>query len=77
MDKLSTEIIEMANNVIAQGGDVWVKWTCPGCGDRCIADDKNTFHRGGYKHDKCGTWYRGDLYGMMVAYIDGSKIYGI
>lgn len=55
-----------------KGHTVFVKWTCPGCGDRCIADEPNTIHTDGYHHGEradgtvCGTWYRELRFGLFA-----------
>ena len=48
---------------------LYIKWTCPGCGDRCIADEPNVVYRHGYAHDRCGTHYDGAAgYGLLLVH---------
>lgn len=37
------EVEETANRIIADGGFVFQKWTCGGCGQRITANDRNVF----------------------------------
>lgn len=71
-DLPSKLILEMANKFIKNGHDVYFKWTCPRCGERCVSDGKNTFALGGYTHTTkkdgtpCGETYTGDLFGLQA-----------
>lgn len=71
-DVTRKEIIALMNRLIKEGHDVFVKWTCPKCGDRCISTEKNTFNMGGYVHETrdngepCGELYNGDAWGCMA-----------
>ena len=47
------EIVEAATKLIAEGHDVYQKFTCAGCGERLGMDDPNKFHHKG-TCDKCG-----------------------
>ena len=71
-DKHISEILRMANEVIQNGGQVYLKWTCPKCGDRVTADEANTYHTSGYIHtDKgCGYHYKGEMFGFLVVYLN-------
>ena len=46
---------------------VYIKWTCPRCGERCISGTPNLINTS-YKHDDehCGAIYTGQQYGLMV-----------
>lgn len=67
-------LIEIMNAYIAKGYDVYVKWTCPKCGDRCISNEKNCFQTQGYRHEEkvdgspCGEIYWGPLYGVLASW---------
>lgn len=50
------------------GAQCYLKWTCPGCGDRVTATEPNIYCVQGYRHDECGTVYHGHLFGLLVAY---------
>lgn len=51
---------------------IWIKWTCPGCGERVTADEPNTFCTQGYLHTTredgtpCGIPYDGHLFGLRL-----------
>lgn len=45
---------------------VYVKWTCPTCKKRCIANEPNVIYVGGYYHGECCTLYTGKKYGMYL-----------
>lgn len=48
-----SEIIPAVDKLVAEGWDVYQKWTCEGCGDRVTATNPNTITTHGY-HDDCG-----------------------
>ena len=48
-----TELAESAEEVIQQGGVVYFKWTCRGCGERVMSSTPNTFHTS-MLHEDCG-----------------------
>lgn len=62
------QLITMANELISKGHIIWVKWTCPRCGDRVTSSTPNTIFAS-YLHtdEKCGFLYKGDEFGLMVA----------
>lgn len=45
---------------------VYLKWTCPGCGERVTATEPNTYYTEGYVHESCGATYRGKMFGTLV-----------
>ena len=67
------ELVAAMERAMKQGWTVWVKWTCPACGERCLADDANVFAAGGYRHTEkqdgtpCGGLYFGPTYGYAAA----------
>jgi len=71
-DRPSKELIPEMDELIRQGHSVYVKWTCPKCGDRCRDDTPNRFCTEGYRHSTredgsyCGGEYEGDLFGFML-----------
>jgi hypothetical protein len=62
--------LQRMEELIQRGAVVFVKWTCPGCGERCMSDVPNSICATGYyhteKHDgtRCGTPYTGGEHGM-------------
>lgn len=69
-DKHIREIMEMVKPILESGGLVYLKWTCPKCGERVTADEANTYHADGYIHTEpyCGYHYKGTQYGFLVVY---------
>src|SRR5260370_28532217 len=60
------ELLRLMDEVMAAGAiAVYVKWTCPRCGDRVVADAACSFHPEGYTHTTradgtpCGHLYVG------------------
>lgn len=59
--------------ILAQGGQAWIKWTCPKCGERVVSDEEGCIHLDGYLHtekadgSECGGVYEGKLFGLLVA----------
>lgn len=66
-------ILDKMEHVARHGGQAYVKWTCPGCGERCIADEANSIHLGGYLHEECGEMYLGDVFGLTVILAIGGE----
>jgi hypothetical protein len=52
-DSPLVDLAESAAKVIADGGTIFFKWTCAGCGDRVTATEPNTFTPFS-EHDDCG-----------------------
>lgn len=44
---------ESARKIVAQGGFIFQKWTCGGCGARCMANDPNVLTIKCH-HEECG-----------------------
>lgn len=75
-DITGQELIEQVNEILNKrpNANIYVKWTCPNCGDRVTCDTPNTFYTGGFLHDECGHLYTGDAFGyMLIASADGSE----
>lgn len=57
---------------VEQGAFVFLKWTCPQCGERCIDDVPNRFCTQGYRHEEkadgspCGGFCTGYLFGYLL-----------
>jgi translation initiation factor 2 beta subunit (eIF-2beta)/eIF-5 len=51
---LDEEIVPAVGKLIAQGVDVYQKWTCKQCGSRQTMATANIFYRAG-KCEECGT----------------------
>lgn len=49
---------------------IYVKWTCPACGERVMSGEPNVFNAGGYVHDdpNCGFHYTGEYWGFMAEF---------
>lgn len=66
------KLLEIMNAYMAKGYDVFVKWTCPQCGERAISNEPNCFNTGGYIHEEkaggapCGVLYHGPVYGVLA-----------
>lgn len=77
-DISSAELIRLMEDHLEQhpNDQLYVKWTCPKCGQRCTSPDANTFHTQGYLHDElsCGHLYTGDQFGLLlVASMGGTQ----
>ena len=68
------QIVVMMSEALAKNPNtkVYVKWTCPQCGERCISGTPNTVHTS-YMHEDCGAIYEGQLYGMMLHLVGGGE----
>jgi predicted RNA-binding Zn-ribbon protein involved in translation (DUF1610 family) len=64
-----TELVTRMESILAThpNAQLFVKWTCPNCGERVMSDDANVFHAGGYRHEECGFLYTGEWYGFLAA----------
>lgn len=68
------ELLPRIERVLTQfpTAQIYLKWTCPGCGDRVTAEEPNAFHTGGYDHVErengtpCGSRYTGTQFGMLL-----------
>lgn len=67
------DLIRRANKLLAEKPRalVFIKWTCPGCGERVTADNPNTPCLGNRHTEKadgspCGVTHYGEYLGMMV-----------
>ena len=71
-DREISELIPEIERLMDQGATVFLKWTCPGCGERVIANDADRFCTQGYRHEEkadgspCGGFYTGTLFGYLV-----------
>jgi hypothetical protein len=54
LDHPLLEVAASAQNVIENGGTVYQKFTCAGCGERLAMDEPNVFYETG-TCDKCDT----------------------
>lgn len=64
------ELIRRMEAVLAlhPHAEVFVKWTCPKCGERVMSGEANTYHSAGYLHEDCGFLYTGKFFGFMAAF---------
>jgi rRNA maturation protein Nop10 len=68
------ELMKLMDEQVAKGALTFVKWTCPKCGDRVVADTPNQFHPEGYTHTeredgkRCGHLYTGPKWGLRAIY---------
>ncbi len=73
------ELMPMIDNLIEQGAVVFLKWSCPSCGERVTANEPNSYHRGGYRHEEkkdgspCGFLYLGTRFGLLAVHSVGSE----
>jgi hypothetical protein len=71
-DKPITDMMDEINKWIEKGAEVYMKWTCPGCGERVASETANVHHTRGYRHGEkangefCGELYTGALFGYML-----------
>lgn len=71
-DREITDLLPEIEALIDQGATIYLKWTCPACGERCVADEPNKYHVRGYLHTErddgtsCGTWYHGTRFGYLL-----------
>lgn len=70
-DRPSSEIIDIAQDLLRRYPGIlcYLKWTCPGCGDRVTANNPNSFATQGYLHEDCGYVYKGDQFGLMIVQV--------
>ena len=65
-DVLEPALLRDMDEFIGEGWDVYVKWTCPRCGERVMCETPNTFYAGGFRHavradgEPCGFVYHGE-----------------
>jgi hypothetical protein len=45
------ECVEACEKIVAEGGTVYQKWTCDGCGGRITGNNPNTFTLKGHCED--------------------------
>jgi hypothetical protein len=60
MPQMNVILEEFPNSLL------YLKWTCPTCGERATAETANTYHTDGYVHADCGGWYHGKYFGFMA-----------
>ena len=70
-----TDLIKQMEALLRENPHVqlFVKWTCPNCGQRAMSAEPNVFHAQGYVHEDCGFLYAGDYYGFMAAFTIGKE----
>lgn len=67
-----TEMWPRLAELAEQGHTWWLKWTCPGCGERVTATTPNAYSKGGYQHTEkddgspCGVVYTGDKFNYLL-----------
>ena len=72
----SIALVNKMNDILTRldgKAKVYVKWTCPGCGERVTSTQPNSFHTDGYTHEECGVTYTGDMFGMALVTIIGDE----
>lgn len=66
------ELLEMMEEMIAKGWDVFVKWECELCHERVTLDSPNCFYTCGFLHtlkengERCGKISYPDKFGLLV-----------
>jgi len=84
-DRPFAEIVAIGNRMLEHEGytQVFLKWTCPKCGDRCMSDVPNEYAQTGYIHTErengqpCGHHYQGENgYGItgVISCGDGGDV---
>jgi hypothetical protein len=72
-DKPIQELLRQIDGLADEGALCWLKWTCPGCGERAVSDVPNIYHVT-YAHDKgkdgspCGAVYTGKLFELNLVW---------
>lgn len=64
------EVIALMNRLLQSNPNTlcYLKWTCPGCGERAMVETPNVFYEQ-LLHEECGTLYRGEGgYGLSVEF---------
>ncbi len=75
-DQPIEQVLETMHLVMAFGLDAYLRWTCPKCQERVLADQPNVYHATGYRHTAradgtpCGGVYQDRLFGLAVAVPD-------
>lgn len=78
-DRSAEAILAQMEDVVAQGGHAFVKWTCPACGERVMSNVPDVFNTEGYLHEAktdnspCGAVYYGDRFGLAVLWPLGKE----
>lgn len=72
-DRLIDDMLPEINQLIQAGAQVYLKWTCPGCGERVMANEPNCFYEMGFRHTdpNCGHVYMGRRFGYLVVAVLG------
>ena len=77
------ELIKSMDRWINEGAEVFVKWTCPACGERVMCDTPNTFYTDGFLHSEkedgsvCGCLYYGENgFGFLLSFAPGNATPG-
>jgi hypothetical protein len=69
-DFLLGELADSADRIVRAGGNVYMKWTCRGCGERVMAGTPNVFWTA-MRHEDCGhVTDTGKLGGNYLAVMD-------
>lgn len=75
------EVLRQIDEIIDQHpyALVFLKWTCPGCGERVMANEPNSYAGGGYVHEQkadgalCGSSYSGTRYGFTLIIMNSAE----
>ena len=71
-DRPITEMLSEIEQLAESGALVFLKWSCPACGERVIANEPNRYCSLGYRHEEkkdgspCGCLYTGTLFGYLL-----------
>ncbi len=66
------DMLPRMNELIQDGCLVFLKWTCPSCGERVTSNQPNTYQTKGYQHEEkadgslCGGLYMGTRFNYVM-----------
>ena len=66
------DMLPRMDELIQQGCLVFLKWTCPSCGERVTSNQANAYQTDGYQHEEkadgslCGGLYMGTRFNYIM-----------
>jgi len=73
------DMLPRMNELIQDGCLIYLKWTCPACGERVTSTEANSYQTGGYLHDEkmndepCGATYYGTKFNYVMISSTGTE----